>query len=125
MKGCEWEKKKFQVGGYSYKYEQGWLRIFKKKFGIISASFDGAGDYLTIPDSGDFNLKEEKEMFKILETKENKNGSLDIKVEYTNETKTFLKEIYKKKKFSKSLVKKFVLESIHYKIDNSKYNKTK
>ena len=31
MNGCQFNKKKFQVGGYTSTYEKGWLKIFNQK----------------------------------------------------------------------------------------------
>ena len=47
-------------------------------------------------------------MIKVIKTKENKDGSLNVEMEYNIEFKEFLKETYKKKRFSEGLVKKFV-----------------
>ena len=59
-------------------------------------------------------------MIKIIKTKENKDGSLNVELEYKEEFKKFLKGIYKKKRFSKALVKKFVLEALKYSVKGAK-----
>ena len=64
-------------------------------------------------------------MIKVIKTKENKDGSLNVEVEYKKEFKEFLKETYKKKRFSKGLVKKFVLEALKWFVNFEKMEKNK
>ena len=66
-------------------------------------------------------------MIKIIKIKDNKDGSALLTFEYGEDFKDLVKKHYNKKRFTKKLAKRFILEAIIYTLKEytKKWNKIK